>query len=84
MKALVPHWKPVTPSPLPGEGGDSGEGGDPAFGPSGESLEGSEDGSCVSVVSCRCICQLPCLPDTLFAHAQDRNENAQSADPSEG
>ena len=52
MKSLVPDWKPTSPSPLSSAASGSpsaGEGGDPAFGGSGED-NGSSAGSCVFFV----------------------------------
>jgi hypothetical protein len=66
MKGLVPHWKPTSPSPLSSaasSGLSSGEGGDPAFGDSGESNGGSA-GSYVDV------CAVLALACAVSSHPQ--------------
>ncbi len=86
MKDLVPHWKPISPSPHSAASSEvEGQGGDPAFGGSGDSTDGSP-GSCVaSMGGHRCICRLPCSVYLTHcsSHAQNPHENAQSDPPEE-
>ena len=87
MKGLVPHWKPTSPSPLSSavsSGLSSGEGGDPAFGDSGESNGGSA-GSYVDVCAVlACAVRTHRLGTNMeFLSSQHTNENAQG-DATEG